>query len=80
MSWVCYMVRCADGTLYTGITNDLDKRLMAHNEGTAAKYTRSRVPVTLVFTEMCEDRSAALKREMKIKGLTRAQKEGLIKS
>lgn len=80
MTWVCYILRCADGTLYTGVTNDLEKRLTAHNEGTAAKYTRSRTPVTLVFTETCEDRSTALKREMKIKKLTRAQKEHLIKS
>ncbi len=78
MSWLCYMLRCADDTLYTGITNDLDKRVAAHNNGTAAKYTRARRPVTLVFTERCEDRSDALKREMEIKRLTRDAKHILI--
>ena len=48
MNWVCYLLECADGTLYCGITNDLDKRLNAHNAGEGAKYTRSRLPVTLV--------------------------------
>ena len=80
MSWVCYILRCADDTLYTGITNDLDKRIAAHNEGLAAKYTRSRIPVTPVLVENCGDRSSALKREMAIKGLTRAEKLVLIRS
>lgn len=77
-SWLCYILRCADDTLYCGITNDLDKRLAAHNAGTAAKYTRSRGPVQLVFVEECADRSTASKREMAIKQLSRAEKLALI--
>jgi putative endonuclease len=78
MSWVCYILRCADDTLYCGITNDLDKRIVTHNAGTASKYTRVRLPVELVLVESCADRSAALKREMEIKSLTRAKKLKLI--
>lgn len=78
MSWCCYLLRCADDTLYCGITNDLDKRLAAHNAGTAAKYTRSRGPVILAYVESCEDKSAALKREMAIKALPRAAKLTMI--
>jgi putative endonuclease len=74
LSWTCYLLRCADDTLYCGITNDLDKRLAAHNAGTASKYTRVRVPVELVYTEPCADRSAASKREMEIKSLSRSEK------
>lgn len=74
MNWVCYLLRCADDTLYCGITNDMEKRLAAHNAGTAAKYTRARGPVELVYTEDCADRSAASKREMAIKKLPRAEK------
>jgi putative endonuclease len=80
MNWSCYILRCADDTLYTGITNDLEKRLAAHNEGAAAKYTRARGPVELVFIEDCADRSEASKREMAIKNLTRAEKWVLIQS
>ncbi|HXU92109.1 MAG TPA: GIY-YIG nuclease family protein [Gallionella sp.] len=79
-NWVCYLLRCADDTLYCGITNDLDKRIAAHNAGTAAKYTRARGPVELVYAEDCADRSAASKREMAIKQLTRAEKLALIES
>ena len=79
MNWFCYILRCADDSLYCGITNDLDKRLAAHNAGTASKYTRARVPVELVFAESCADRSAASKREMEIKNLTRAGKLALIR-
>jgi putative endonuclease len=80
MKWVCYLLRCADDTLYCGITNDLEKRLAAHNAGTASKYTRARGQVKLVFVEDCADRSAASKREMAIKNLTRAEKIVLIQS
>jgi len=80
VNWYCYLLRCADGTLYCGITNDLDKRLAAHNAGTASKYTRVRMPVKLVFVEECGDRSAASKREMEIKGLKRADKLALVKA
>ena len=78
MTWVCYLLKCADDTLYCGITNDLDKRIAAHNAGEGAKYTRSRTPVELVFSEACADRSAASKREMQIKNLSRAAKLILI--
>lgn len=74
MDWFCYLLRCADDTLYCGITNDLEKRLAAHNAGTASKYTRTRVPVELVFAEPCTDRSTASKREMEIKKLSRSEK------
>jgi putative endonuclease len=80
MSWLCYILRCADDTLYTGITNDLEKRLAAHNAGTASKYTRARGPVKLVFAQDFTDRSAASKRESAIKNLTRAEKLVLIRS
>lgn len=79
MSWCVYMLRCRDGTLYTGSTNDLTRRLAAHNAGTGAKYTRSRLPVTLAYTEPCADRSTALRREYALKQLTRAEKEALIR-
>lgn len=80
MNWYCYLLRCADDTLYCGITNDLEKRLAAHNAGIASKYTRVRIPVELAFVEPCADRSAASKREMKIKNLKRADKLALIQS
>jgi putative endonuclease len=75
--WCCYILRCADATLYCGITNDLDKRLLAHNAGEGAKYTRGRAPVVLVYRESCADKSAALKRELQIKRLPRAAKLAL---
>lgn len=78
MSWYCYLLRCADDTLYCGITNDIEKRLAAHNAGTASKYTRARVPVELVFVEHCPDKSAALKREVAIKSLKRGDKLALL--
>ncbi|MDO8294282.1 MAG: GIY-YIG nuclease family protein [Gallionella sp.] len=78
MNWFCYLLRCADDTLYCGITNDLEKRLAAHNAGTASKYTRVRVPVELVYAESCADRSVASKREMEIKNLKRTEKLALI--
>lgn len=77
MTWVCYLLQCADNTLYCGITNDLDKRLAAHNAGEGAKYTRGRTPVRLVYCEHCEDKSTALKREMQIKVLSRTEKLAL---
>ena len=77
MSWCCYLLRCADGTLYCGITNDIDKRLAVHNAGEGAKYTRSRLPVMLLYSEACADRSAASKREREIKALPRAMKLAL---
>lgn len=76
--YVVYILRCGDGTLYTGCTNDLPKRLAAHQSGKGAKYTRSRLPVTLVYSEPAADRSAALRRERAVKALTRQQKLALI--
>ncbi len=74
------MVRCADGTLYTGFARDPKARVVVHNSGKGAKYTRSRLPVSLVYSEVCESRSAALKREHQLKPLSRARKEALIAS
>ena len=77
MTWVCYLIRCADDTLYCGITNDLEQRLAAHNAGEGAKYTRGRGPVRLVHVESCTGKSAALKREMQIKQMKRGAKLAL---
>ena len=77
-SWYLYILRCGDGTLYTGITTDVDKRFEAHASGKGAKYTRGRGPLTLVYREECGDHSAALKRELEIKAMTRQQKETII--
>jgi putative endonuclease len=77
-SWQVYIVRCADETLYTGIARDLQKRIDEHNHGRlAARYTRARRPVVLVYSESCESRSQALRREMAIKKLSRLDKEQL---
>lgn len=78
MTYWVYILRCADGTLYTGCTNDLSRRLAAHNAGKGAKYTRSRRPVELVYREEVPDKSAALRREAAIKGLSRSEKLALI--
>ena len=75
-----YILRCADGSLYTGWTNDLEKRLKAHNSGTASKYTRTRLPAELVYFEECESKEAAMSREWHIKRLRRAEKLLLIES
>ncbi|SFM25357.1 GIY-YIG nuclease family protein [Pelosinus propionicus] len=74
-----YIVQCADGTLYTGWTVDLEKRLAAHNEGLGAKYTSSRVPVSLVYWESQENQSTAQKREARIKKMSRCKKLDLIR-
>lgn len=78
MSWYVYMLRCRDGSLYTGYTDDPVRRLAVHNSGKGAKYTRSRLPVALVYSEEYDDKSAALKREFAIKRLKKSQKETLI--
>ncbi len=78
MAYYVYFVRCADDTLYCGYTNDVAKRVQTHNRGEGAKYTRSRLPVSLVYTEECETLSAALKREHALKQLSRSQKLQLI--
>ena len=77
-SYSVYILRCGDDTFYTGITNDLDKRILEHNTSDrGAKYTRYRRPVTLVYHELHTNKSEALKREITIKKMTRSQKERL---
>ncbi len=78
MDWQIYIVECADGSLYTGIARDLHARIAAHNEGPGARYTRSRLPVTLVYHEAAVDRAAASRREAAIKALTRSAKQALV--
>lgn len=77
-TWKLYILRCGDGSLYTGITTDVEKRLEAHRSGKGAKYTRGRGPLELVYSEECGDHSAALKREIEIKALPREEKQKLI--
>ena len=76
--WVVYILRCADESFYTGITNDISQRLKLHQEGKASRYTRSHGPVRLVYQEMLADRSRALVREYELKCLPRPKKELLI--
>ncbi|HVP62453.1 MAG TPA: GIY-YIG nuclease family protein [Myxococcaceae bacterium] len=77
--WYVYMLRCRDGSLYTGATNDLEARLAVHRRGRGAAYTRSRLPVRLVYAEPAANRSAALKREWALKRLTRPEKVALLR-
>lgn len=77
--WTVYILRCRDGSLYTGITNDLPTRLRRHNAGTASAYTRARGPVRLVYQESQRDRSAALRREAALRRLPRAEKLALVR-
>ena len=79
MEWYVYMLLCDDNTIYTGITNDLNKRFDNHISGKGAKYLRGRKPLEIVYTENFKNRSMATKREMKIKKLNRKEKEALIK-
>jgi putative endonuclease len=76
--WYVYILECSDGTLYTGITTDLNKRLKTHNNGKGAKYTKARLPVVLKASFEAEDRSTASKEEYRIKQLTRKEKLKLI--
>ena len=76
--WFVYVLRCRDGSLYTGMTNDLHRRLAAHRSGDGGAYTRSRLPVRLVYTERRRGRGAALSREAAIKRLSRAAKLALV--
>lgn len=76
--WFVYMVRCADDSIYTGCTNDLAARVKTHNAGKGARYTRSRLPVSVVWSVRVKDRSTALSREALLKQLSRAQKLALI--
>ena len=74
MHWIVYILQCADGTLYTGITNDLERRMAEHEAGRGAKYTKGRGPLQLVYQEICGDRGTASKREIEIKSLDRKSK------
>ncbi len=76
--WCVYIVECADGTFYTGITNDLERRVHEHNIGKGARYTRSRRPVVLRYHELQPDRSSASAREYRIKALSRREKQKLL--
>ena len=78
MEYFVYMLRCGDGSLYTGIATDVEKRVAVHNSGKGAKYTRSRLPVAVVYREKMPDKGSALRREMEIKKLTREKKIRLI--
>lgn len=78
-SWFVYILRCTDGTLYSGITTDISRRCRQHNDGKASRYTRSRRPVRLVYQETHPDRGSALRREAAIKALSRSQKMAIIR-
>lgn len=78
MGWKVYILKCGDGSLYTGMTNDLTKRLKSHQTGKAAAYTRSRLPVALVFEEDAATRGDALRREAALKRLSRSEKLALL--
>ncbi len=76
--WYVYILRCGDGSLYTGITTDVERRLQMHSSGKGAKYTRGRGPLTVVYREQCADHGAALRRELEIKAMTREEKTDMI--
>jgi predicted GIY-YIG superfamily endonuclease len=76
--WVLYILECKDGTYYTGITNDLSRRVQQHNKGAASRYTRSRRPVKVIYQERCRNRSSALKKEYAIKALSRQEKDAYL--
>lgn len=77
-NWELYILRCKDGSLYTGIARDADKRFLQHSTGRGAKYTRGRGPLEMVYREKCADHSQALRREWEIKHLSKQEKEALI--
>ncbi|MEW6353007.1 MAG: GIY-YIG nuclease family protein [Pseudomonadota bacterium] len=79
-SWLLYILECGDGSFYTGITNELERRVRQHNDGLASRCTRSRRPVKVVYLEDCANRSDALSRERAIKSLSRADKQRLIEN
>jgi predicted GIY-YIG superfamily endonuclease len=78
-AWFVYLLRCADGSLYTGIAKDVTRRCKQHNDGTASRYTRSRRPVQSVYQESHPDRSSALKREAAIKAKTKREEEAMVR-
>ena len=80
MSYFVYILKCSDGSLYTGITNDIDRRFQMHKNGQGSKYVRSRLPFQLVYKEVLESKTEAMKREFFIKSLSRKQKIDVIKS
>ena len=79
-TWTLYIIECRDGTLYTGITTDLEKRIKRHNQGRASKYTRSRKPVVLKYQKSLKNESLARKREAEIKSMSRASKLRMIRN
>ncbi len=76
--WFLYILKCRDGSFYTGITKDIERRFRVHNAGKAAKYTRTRLPVELLYQEKCKNRTTALVRECAVKALPRKKKEELV--
>lgn len=78
--WFLYMLRCSDGSLYTGVTNNLERRLTMHNKGTASRYTRTRLPVEMLYHETCASRTQAMVRECAVKAFSRKQKDELIRA
>lgn len=80
MTWIVYILECADGSLYTGITNDLARRMREHSSGRGAKYTKRRGPFTVRYTELLDSKGAALKREAVIKSLDRTAKIALLEA
>jgi putative endonuclease len=78
MTWIVYILECADGSLYTGITNDLERRMRSHTSGKGAKYTKRRGPFTVRYTESVDSKGAALQREAAIKALNRSAKVALL--
>lgn len=80
MSWIVYLLECKDETIYCGITNNLEKRIIAHNQGKGAKYTRGRLPVKIVYHQTVKTKSEALKLEIRIKKMSKSEKLSLIKN
>jgi len=78
--WYVYLIECKDGKIYTGITNDLDRRIKQHNRGQGCRFTKFRIPVKLLYNEQCISKEIALSREAAIKGLTREKKLELVGS
>ncbi len=76
--WYLYILKCGDGSLYTGVTPDLQRRIKSHNDGSGGRYTRCRLPVSLIYSESYSTKSEALKRELQVKGWSRVKKEALI--
>ena len=76
--WYLYILKCSDGSLYTGVTPNLQRRTKSHNNGSGGRYTRCRLPVSLIYSESYSTKSEALKRELQVKGWSRAKKESLI--